>query len=285
MRATIFISLLTLLLCPPAYSQRKGRGVDTFRQFVTRLPPVDRIEVLAASPFLTEDPESVDCTSESLRCKPGSLPLKIDSSQTLTGADADRLAALWRKLHRDYLHEVDTCFHADHILRFYQGDHLLLETEVCVYCKKITLPNLGMVHVEGGLDVTYYDFQDFFLPDSRRVQRLEDFKREMMPKVGQRLTVIGLVGGGKPALAVALNEGHIYIHRMDVSEANYLDNLGCAVVIKVTGTLKHYEPEPQKDDGPVAQQIPPEHFYFDDADIKVVKVYPWTNSKRWKRRR
>ena len=287
MRAKTSVGVfLVLLLCHSAYGQRQGGGSDSFRKFVKALPPVDRIEVLAVTPFLAEDAKAVDCSSGDLRCKPGSFPLKIDSRKTLTGADADKLSELWRKLRRSPLHGADRCFYTDNVLRFYQGARLLLEAEVCARCRKITLPNVGMVHVvDSDFGTAYLQFQEFLMPDSGRRQGRESFKQETMPKVGRQLTVVGLLGGSKPALAVFPSMwGAIYLPRLSISEMNYLGNLGCQVVIKVTGTLR-FSPEPERTAGQVAEQTVPEHFYFDNADVKVISVYQPYRLRRSKRHR
>jgi hypothetical protein len=224
---TLVVTLLVLLLGPSTYAQRRTRRPDTFRRFVTALPAVDKIEVLTVTPFLDEDAKSLDCTNKMLRCKPDSFPVEITSSESLTGARADKLSTMWRKLERDYLHEIDKCFNPDHVLRFFQGDLLLLESEVCVYCRKITLPKVGMVHVAGSNDAPYFLFQDFLIPEFSWDQRIENFKRKMTPKIGQRFTVIGLLGGGKPALKVIFGDDGIYLHRMNVAQSNELPNSGC----------------------------------------------------------
>ena len=287
MRITAYLGLiLILLLCHTAHSQRKRRAADPFRQFVMALPPADRVEVEDVAPFLTDDLKSVDCAQANLICAPGRLPLKRGEVKTLTGKDADRLSALWRKLERDYLHTEDKCFTPDQVLRFYRGDKLLLETEVCAFCRKITLPKRGVVNVEGGADEPYDHFREFLIPDSSLKESLERFKREMMPKVGQQMTVIGLFGGlGKPALAVAFGEGEIYIHRMDLAEENRLINLGCSVMVKATGTLRFWPQQPPQKISNMVEQTSPEHFYFDDAEIKVIMVEPWKRSRRRQRTR
>lgn len=275
-------AILILLLCPPAYSQQKRRGNDPFRKFVTALPPVDKVEVQSVSTFLADDMKNVDCTRADIVCHPDRFPLKIDEVKTLTGADADHLSSLWRKLERDYLHPEDVCFSPDRILRFYQGDVLLLETEVSSYGRKITLPNRGVISVAGGLDAPYYLFQEFLRPDSSLKQNYESFKREMLPKVGQQLTVMGLLGGAKSA-AVVFGKWEIYIYGIPISEENYLYNLGCNIAVKVIGTLRLFEPPHQE--GPFYKQTPPEHFYFDKPEIKVISVEPRPRSKRSKRKR
>jgi hypothetical protein len=284
MRIICFSAILTLLLCPMAHSQQRRHNADPFRQFVTRLPEVDRIEVVEVRAFLTDEVKNADCKQPGLICVPGNFPLKVGEIRTLTGDDADRLSTIWRNLKRNYSPSDSWCFSPDRILRFYQGDKLVLETEICVFCHLIRLPGIGIVNLSGSRE-KYDGLRGFLMPYSRITEGIERFKREMMPKVGQRIAVIGFPGMGKPALSLAFGDWEIYIRTMNLSEANRLNNLGCNVVIKATGTLQYWPgPEPLKP-GEISQQALPENFFFAEPDIKVLSFEPWPRLKHRRRSR
>ena len=109
------------------------------------------------------------------------------------------------------------------------------------------------------------------MPDAGFAQGFENFKREVIPRVGQQLTVFGLLLTSlKGGMAVAYGEGEIYL-QSDLKLANKLMNLGCHTAIKVTGTLQHY-PEPPPQSGPVRYQARPEQFYFENPNIQVLRL-------------
>ena len=87
-----------------------------------------KVEVITIVPLVTEEIERVDCTRPDLVCAPDTFPYEVGAVNILTGEAADKFSAQWRKLERDYLHNDDKCLPADHLLRFYQNDKLLLES-------------------------------------------------------------------------------------------------------------------------------------------------------------
>ncbi|MEK6283789.1 MAG: hypothetical protein AABN95_25820 [Acidobacteriota bacterium] len=122
------------------------------------------------------------------------------------------------------------------------------------------------------------------MSDSSFEQRRESFKREMIPKVGQQFTITGLLLSRKAGMAVGYAQGAIYLYGVSLARTNELINLGCHTAIKVTGTLRYYpEPPPQK--GPVIHGVLPEHFYFERANIQVLRVESPRRPKRSKKRR
>lgn len=276
------VFILVCLFSPAAHSQ--SNGSNPFRKFVKALPPVDKVEVIAVTPLVTDEVERRDCARLGFVCAPDTFPYEIGAVKTLIGEDAYRISAQWRKLERDYLHNDDKCLVPDHILRFFQDDKVLLESQVCTLCRKITLPTMGVVSVAGSNEAPYYHFQNSLIPDSSWDQSFESFRREMLPKVGQQFTIRGLLLSRlKAGMAVAYGDGAIYLYGVNLVRTNELINLGCHTAIKVTGTLRHY-PEPPPQTGPRIHQVLPEHFYFESASVQVLRVESPRRPKRKKSR-
>jgi hypothetical protein len=105
-----------------------------------------------------------------------------------------------------------------------------------------------------------------------RSQEFETLKREMMPHVGQKMTVVGTLTSGKLGWVVNFDKGFVYIYGSDMSEMNRLGRFAGRTV-EVTGTLR-YSPAPEPVKSPVAVAMVPEHFYFDLADVSVTSVPP-----------
>ena len=114
--------------------------------------------------------------------------------------------------------------------------------------------------------------------DSKSVQ----FKQEMMPKVGQKITFVGTISPGKagPYLTADHWSG-IYIettttNSADLARLNIVDRLQ-GHTLKVVGTLHHTDGWTPKD--PMAQGVA-EHFFFDVAEISFSEVKSDHNEKR-----
>lgn len=270
-------AILILLLCLPAYSQQRRQSLDPFHDFVTALPPVDKVEVLTVTPLQTDEVNKVDCTRSDLVCVHGRFPLQIGAARTLTGEAARGISELWRNLKRG---KRVRCFSTTHVLRFYRGDKLLLETEVCIHCHNITLPDKQIVSISGSMEALYR-LQDLLLPDTSSKQRFENFKREMISQVGQQITIIGVLESAKLGGWVAFREWGLYIRstkNSDIPNMNDLYRLECQT-IKVSGTLRYF-PEPVRtSSGPVTEAVAPEHFYLDVAEIKVISLAPPRSKK------
>ncbi len=102
------------------------------------------------------------------------------------------------------------------------------------------------------------------------------FKQEMMPKVGQKVAVVGTLGVGKQGFWLAFNDWGAYIYaakESGLARANDLyAHFRSGQTVKVTGTLRHFANlnQTKKDKyGRVAVQIEPEHFFFDAAEVKM----------------
>lgn len=271
MRLIVLLLVSACLFTFTAHSQRGGSGHDPFRRFTRNLPAVDRIEVITVAPVVADEIKKLDCGQAGFICAPDTFPYKTGAVKTLTSEDTRAFSARWRKLERDYLHNDDKCMAPDHMLRFYQNDKLLLESLVCTGCRKIVLPAIGVVSVAGSNDEPYYQFRDLMLPESITQQTRENFKGEMMPKVGQRFTVNGLLLSDVKGMIVKYAEGEIYLRDIDLKRANELMNLGCHTAIKVTGTLRYYPEPPQQTRLKVYARLP-EHFYFEKPQIEVLRV-------------
>jgi hypothetical protein len=119
-----------------------------------------------------------------------------------------------------------------------------------------------------------------------RASGFENFKREMMSQVGKKITVAGVLNSAKLGWLVAFENWGIYLYAVkesDISKMNLLNRFD-GHTVEVTGTLRYFpEPPPPKSDG-VVEAIPPEHFYFDVAEARVVSLRP-PRSRRSNRRR
>ncbi len=102
------------------------------------------------------------------------------------------------------------------------------------------------------------------------------FKNEMMPKVGQKITVVGTLNDGKQGFWLAFNNWGAYIYAADKSgiakENDLYAHFRRGQTVKVTGTLRHFaEPPATKKEEQRARSVqrPPEHFFFDAAEVKM----------------
>jgi hypothetical protein len=251
---------------------------DLFRKYVKRLPDVDRIEVAELKPVLTDNLKEVDCKQAGLVCAPDMFPYRTGSIRTLRGHEAIAVATMWRSQARDYLSPNHGCLTPDYLLRFFKADKLILQTQACALCHEITLPVLGVVRVGGPFRGPYYDLQNWLLPDPALAKRWQSFTEKMIPKVGQEVTVIGLIELGK-GVFIFYDDWEIGLERADLGQINELLNLGCHTAVKVTGVLKHYT-LPANSNRPIAVQRPPDHFYFDRPRIEVMRVEKPRHRKR-----
>lgn len=109
--------------------------------------------------------------------------------------------------------------------------------------------------------------------------RFIQFKREMMPKVGQKITVVGTLSDGKEGFWLAFNHWGAYIHaarESGIKKENALyARFRSGQKVKLTGTLR-YRPEPAeaRERRALAVQIAPETFFFDAAEITILHWHP-----------
>jgi hypothetical protein len=103
-----------------------------------------------------------------------------------------------------------------------------------------------------------------------RNSRFENFKREMMPQVGKKITVVGVLKSAKLGWLVAFREWGVYIYAIkddDIPKMNGLNRFNDHTV-QVIGTLRYF-PEPPHSQSDLAEAVPPEHFYLDVAEATV----------------
>jgi hypothetical protein len=96
------------------------------------------------------------------------------------------------------------------------------------------------------------------------------FKREMMPKVGQKITVMGTWSDReKQCCWLEFNHWGAYVYAGEsgmARERALFAHFRNGQIVKLTGTLRYY-PKPAATRNDV--QIPPEHFFFDAAEVKM----------------
>ena len=279
MRKLAGLTLLLLLMgCYPSITRaQRTPSPNPFRRYVTRLPAVDTIQVTELKPVLTDNLKDVDCKQAGLVCAPDLFPYQLGAVKTLNGKEAVAVSEMWRAQHRHYSSSNHDCLTPDYLLRFFKADKLLLETQVCALCHEITLPGLGVVRVEGPFRDPYFNLQNWLLPNAALERRQQIFTEKMMPKVGQEMSMIGLVNLSKDVY-LAYDDWLIGMERVDLPKINELLNLGCHTAVKVTGVLQHYTPP--NSDRPIVVQMPPDHFYFDRPQIEVLRVEKPRRPKR-----
>jgi hypothetical protein len=104
------------------------------------------------------------------------------------------------------------------------------------------------------------------------------FKSEMMPKVGQKITVVGTLHDGKQGFWLAFSNWGAYIYAANKSgtarENGLYAQFRRGQTVKVTGTLRHFVEPPatkktKEEQQPRSVQRPPEHFFFDAAEVEM----------------
>ena len=102
------------------------------------------------------------------------------------------------------------------------------------------------------------------------------FKSEMMPKVGEKITVVGTLHDGKQGFWLAFNNWGAYIYATNKSGTAKGNSLYAQFrsgqTVKVTGTLRHFAEAPatkKEEQHSRSVQRPPEHFFFDAAEVEM----------------
>jgi hypothetical protein len=100
------------------------------------------------------------------------------------------------------------------------------------------------------------------------------FKREMMPKVGQKITVLGTLYDGKPGFWLEFNNWGAYIYDASGSakQNDLYAHFHSGQALKVTGTLKHFAKSVatgKEEQHTRAIQLRPEQFFFDAAEVEM----------------
>jgi hypothetical protein len=111
------------------------------------------------------------------------------------------------------------------------------------------------------------------------------FKREMMPKVGQKITVVGTWDDRmKQCCFLAFNKWGAYVYAGEsgiARERELFAHFRNGQTVKLTGTLRYY-PGPDAATRKHAQtvQFAPEHFFFDAAEVEMSRWPPPQNPKK-----
>lgn len=113
------------------------------------LPEVDEIEVIALDAY------AVTATADTALGHP------VSRRSTLRGADAVKVAGLWRYLRRGRGFSA-MCHNPVYVLRFRQRGRLLLETSVCWRCHNYTLPVGIFGRTQYGFDSEREDARSLF---------------------------------------------------------------------------------------------------------------------------
>lgn len=103
----------------------------------------------------------------------------------------------------------------------------------------------------------------------------------MMPKVGQKITVVGTLFDGKEGFRLEFNNWGVYIHPVSESGSVKQNDLYARFrrgqTVRVTGTLRHYAPPATRKEEQHARmivQLRPEEFFFDGSEVEMSVVPP-----------
>ncbi|HEY1264399.1 MAG TPA: hypothetical protein VGF06_12810 [Terriglobales bacterium] len=113
-------------------------------------------------------------------------------------------------------------------------------------------------------------------PTQDKSQAFAKFKHEMLPKVGQKITVVGTWSDRtKQCCWLAFNNWGAYVYAAKESgiarERDLFAHFRNGQTVRITGTLRHFA-EPVgtgKGEHGRSVQIPPEHFFFDAAEVEM----------------
>src|SRR5712691_11496051 len=99
------------------------------------------------------------------------------------------------------------------------------------------------------------------------------FKRKMMPKVGRKIAIAGVLSAAKLGWIVRFDEWGVYIYAVQTNDASKMNAFAPfeGQTIKVTGTLRHSAGSGSTRSD---EAIVPEQFYFDLADARVISRRP-----------
>jgi hypothetical protein len=95
----------------------------------------------------------------------------------------------------------------------------------------------------------------------------------MMPKVGRKVTVVGVLASAKLGWVVTSGRGGVYVYAVreaDAGKMKALEGLSGRRV-KATGVLR-YSPGSTPARGEEAEASVPEHFFLDVAEARVVAL-------------
>lgn len=112
-----------LFLLVPVVAATGWRVPANLRPVTIRLPKVDRVTLYKIKPKSERDP------------RPSG---EYEAEKTLTGEDAEAVAALWRGL--GFGPNPSKCHIPRHEIRFFQGKRVVATAAVCFECENLTFP-------------------------------------------------------------------------------------------------------------------------------------------------
>src|SRR5437763_16040065 len=112
----VLILLLVFCIVPQARTPR-FRGQKEFLPYTRNLPRIDKIELLK------------------LELKDDRWDGKITTSKVLQGAEAQKVASLWRR--QTYTSNLSACHEPAYAIRFYYHEKLIGYASVCWSCNSI----------------------------------------------------------------------------------------------------------------------------------------------------
>jgi hypothetical protein len=124
-RCRILALLLMLCLVPGVMGRApRFRGRKEFLPYTHNLPAIDKVELFK------------------LELKDDRWDGQMTASKVLRGAEAQRLASLWRR--QTYTSNLAACHEPNYAIKFYSGEKLIAYASVCWSCNSIFFitPNL-----------------------------------------------------------------------------------------------------------------------------------------------
>jgi hypothetical protein len=161
--SSISLCALTLLFCTAEMSVAQQRSLtkQQARLYLRNLPAVDKVELVKVSPDGKENVED----------------LKVEGRVFIEGAQARKLAALWRA--QAYAPDRSACHEPAYAVRFFVKGKELVYASVCWGCSNILFfaPDfVGGLHFEG---------------DNKNGQKLEQFFRAAFSETKQAKSSAG----------------------------------------------------------------------------------------------
>jgi len=99
------------------------------------------------------------------------------------------------------------------------------------------------------------------------------FKRKIMPKVGRKIAIAGVLSAAKLGWIVRFDDWGVYMYAVQTKDTSKMNVFAPfeGQTIKVAGTLRHSAGSGSTRSD---EAIVPEHFYFDLADARVISPRP-----------
>ena len=128
-RNGVLISLLVLCFAPAVTGQTpRFRGPKEFLPYTRNLPRIDKIELLK------------------LELKDDRWDGEITASKVLQGAEAQKVASLWRR--QTYTANLSACHEPAYAIKFYHHERLIAYASVCWSCNSIFFITPDLHHTQ-----------------------------------------------------------------------------------------------------------------------------------------